>query len=130
MVNDNEIEIEITNPWAKLVIIVLLAALGAWFLYRYADAMASRYYSFEGRVVEVGTDSRFDNPWMWRYIVVEDESGRRSRKYVSLESQPLLKKGDYVEKAEGFDAPLRVRGRLSPQEMLEKARRELGQAGP
>ena len=84
-------------------------------------SLPDRYFAYAGTVVEKGTE---DHNWLTgtmtldHYIVVQDERGVKTKKYVSAGEYAFAEVGTYVVKKQGFGKWVLQPGQKDPREVL------------
>lgn len=110
-----------------LVAGAVILALCPWLWRGIPDA----YFPYAGLVVEKGMDSPLGLGGWGRYIVIQDEQNRRSKKYVGYSGYAFVKVGTYVVKKRGLGEYPLPPGEKPPAEMLrEIEKRKAGQQPP
>lgn len=108
---------------SALAILFLIFAFCPWTWNLIPDS----YFPYSGVVVDKGSDyhlldrllTDYDDPRSY-YIILTDERGSRTKKYVNSVAYMLLEKGTFVVKKRGLgEMPLRP-GQKSPSEILQE----------
>jgi hypothetical protein len=103
------------------VALCVLIALSPWIWKGALDA----YFPYSGTVVDKGSEFHLlnllceDSSWVY-YIIVENDHGVRTKKYVSDVGYIWVDKGTFVVKKRGFgEMPLRP-GQKTPGELIRE----------
>lgn len=117
-----------THPWFRSVVWYLVAAavilaLCPWLWKGIPDA----YFPYAGVVVEKGTDSFLGLGGWGRYLVIQDEQGRRSKKYVGYYGYAFAKVGTFVVKKRGLGEYPLPPGEKPPFETLREIEKQKAQ---
>jgi hypothetical protein len=103
----------VKGPMAIVVLVVVVVA-GIYFdLHSWGDADLKAAYA--GTVVSEGTDYHIiGHPSKNRYIVIQDSTGKRTKRYVDENGYMSVKVGTYVVKRAGWGEIPRVPGSPLP----------------
>ena len=104
----------------------VVLALCPWLWKEIPDA----YFPYAGVAAEKGVDSYLGLGGWGRYIIIQDEQGRRSRKYVGYYGYAFAKVGTYVVKKRGFGKYPLPPGEKPPFEMLREIEKRKAQQQP
>jgi hypothetical protein len=104
-------------------ITAVLLIVCPWLWHGVRDA----YVGYSGTVLGKGNYLLVPFRGMNWYIIFEDTSGHRTKRYVGAVGYAYCDVGSYVEKKRGFGEFPRRLGELTPSEVEELARRRRGQ---
>jgi hypothetical protein len=97
---------------ASLILLLALFFLCPWGW----KAVSDHYFPYSGVVVERGCDLL----WYGRYIVIEDATGKRSKKYVDPYGYAYVRVGMAIIKERGFGKHPLPAGQKPPFQMLQE----------